>query len=73
MCVDTAYTCLEANFFPPKHHLGLSKFLSNKFLITYFLVDTYAAFVWDYITLLALFDVSMAFDTVDQGILFEHL
>ena len=64
---------LEANSLLPKQQTGFRKFHSTESVLTRILVDLYTAVDQGHVTLLALFDVSAAFDTVDHGILLERL
>jgi hypothetical protein len=57
----------------PSLQSGFRKYHSTESLITRLLADVFAATDQSHITLLALFDVSAAFDTVDHAILLERL
>jgi hypothetical protein len=64
---------LEGNKLLPQNQSGFRKFHSTETLLLRLLSDIYGAIDRTQLTLLALFDVSAAFDTVDHEILLERL
>jgi hypothetical protein len=64
---------LEENKLLPPCQSGFRKHHSTETLLLRLLSDVYGAIDRAQITLLALFDVSAAFDTVDHGLLLERL
>ena len=64
---------LAANNLFPDYHSGFRRHHSTETAILRVLSDIYAAIDRDQVSLLALLDVSAAFDTVDHGILLERL
>ena len=64
---------LAANNLFPKYQSGFRKYHSTETAILRVLSDIYSAIDQDQVSLLALLDVSAAFDTVDHGILLERL
>src|SRR6218665_2204237 len=64
---------LEANNLIPAIQSGFRKGHSTETLLLRLLSDIYGAIDRSQLTLLALFDVGAAFDTVDHGILLERL
>src|SRR6218665_1853565 len=64
---------LEENSLLPAQQFGFRKYHSTESLLTRILADMFLAVDKGHVTLLALFDVAAAFDTVDHGILLERL
>src|SRR6218665_1127814 len=64
---------LEENSLLPAQQSGFRKYHSTESLLTRILAYMFLAVDKGHVTLLALFDVSAAFDTVDHGILLERL
>src|SRR6218665_3399170 len=64
---------LEENSLLPAQQSGFRKHHFTESLLTRILADMFQAVDKGHVTLLALFDVSAAFDTVDHGILLERL
>ena len=64
---------LEANDLLPKYQSGFRALHSTETLLMHLLSDLYGAIDRSEVTLLALFDVSAAFDTVDHDILLDRL
>src|SRR6218665_1346496 len=64
---------LEENSLLPAQQSGFRKCHSTESLLTRILADMFLAVDKGHVTLLALFVVSAAFDTVDHGILLERL
>src|SRR6218665_3681812 len=64
---------LEESSLLPAQQTGFRKYHSMESLLTRILADMFLAVDKGHVTLLALFDVSAAFDTVDHGILLERL
>ena len=64
---------LTANGLFPKFQSGFRRYHSTETAVLRVLSDIYSAIDQDQVSLLALLDVSAAFDTVDHGILLEHL
>src|ERR1043165_7821409 len=64
---------LEGNHLLPQGQSGFRRHHSTETLLLRLLSDIYGAIDRAQLTLLALFDVSAAFDTVDQDILLERL
>src|SRR6218665_2908396 len=66
---------LEGNSPLPAQQSGFRKYHSTEYLLTRILADMFLVVNKGHVTvtLLALFDVSAAFDTVDHGILLERL
>src|SRR6218665_2832194 len=63
---------LEENSLLPAQQSGFRKHHSTESLLTRILADMFLAVDKGHVTLLALFDVSAAFDTVGHGILLER-
>src|SRR6218665_2339793 len=63
----------EENSLLPAQQSGFRKYHSTESLLTRILADMFLAVDKGHVTLLALFDVSAAFDTVDHDILLERL
>ena len=64
---------LTANGLFPKFQPGFRRYHSTEPAVLRVLSDIYSAIDQDQVSLLALLDVSAAFDTVDHGILLERL
>ena len=64
---------LTANGLFPKFQSGFRRYHSTETAVLRVLSDIYSAIDQDQVSLLALLDVSAAFDTVDHGILLERL
>src|SRR6218665_2259865 len=64
---------LEENSLLPAQQSGFRKYHSTESLLTRILADMFLVVDKGHVTLLALFDVTAAFDTVDHGILLERL
>ena len=64
---------LDKNDLLPTFQSGFRKGHSTETLLVRLLSDIYGAIDRSQVTLLALFDVSAAFDTVDHDILLQHL
>src|SRR6218665_1038938 len=64
---------LEENSLLPAQQSGFRKHHSTESLLTRILADMFLAVDKGHVTLVALFDVSAAFNTVDHGILLERL
>ena len=64
---------LTANGLFPKFQSGFRRYHSTETAVLRVLFDIYSAIDQDQVSLLALLDVSAAFDTVDHGILLERL
>src|SRR5688572_2402230 len=64
---------LDTNSLMPPLQSGFRKYHSTESLMTRLLADVFSAVDQGHVTLLARFDVSAAFDTVDHAILLERL
>ena len=71
--MTNVYTSNKRIYMFPKFQSGFRRYHSTETAVLRVLSDIYSAIDQDQVSLLALLDISAAFDTVDHGILLERL